>query len=117
MSCKSFTVLGCIAFSTVWSKPVLHFDFEGDNPGFSREGRIKDLSGPIAPEYPGFSKTNRALEFDGSSRLVVKDPGDGSPLDFANGDSITMEAWVSPGPVGEGDNVYLIGKGRTNNKV
>ena len=116
MSCKSFMTLGCIAFSTAWSKPVLYFEFEGGNTGFSRVGSIEDLSGPIAPEYPDFPKTNRALEFDGSSRLVVKDPGEGSPLDFENGDSITMEAWVSPGPVGDGDNVYIIGKGRTNNK-
>ena len=116
MSCKSFMTLGCIAFLTAWSKPGLYLGFEGDNAGFSRVGRIEGLSGPIAPEYPGFPKTNRALEFDGSSRLVVKDPGERSPLDFANGDFITMEAWGSPGPIGEGENVYLIGKGRTNNK-
>ncbi|MBT7855213.1 MAG: LamG domain-containing protein, partial [Opitutae bacterium] len=116
MSCKSFMVLGCIAFSTAWSKPVLDFDFEGDNLGFSSKGRIMDLPGPIAPEYPGFLKTNRALGLDGSSWLVIKDPGEISPLDFENGDSITIETWVLPGPIGEGDNVYLIGKGRTNNK-
>ena len=64
--------LGCIAFSTAWSKPVLYLDFEGDNAGFSRVGSIEGVSGPITPEYPDFPKTNRALEFDGSSRCQFR---------------------------------------------
>ena len=37
--------------------------------------------------FPDLAKKNRAAEFDGSSRLVIKDPGEGSPLDFDNGDA------------------------------
>ena len=46
---------------------------------------------------------------------MVKDPGKESPLDFDNGEAITLEAWVSSGTISEGDNVYVVGKGRTNN--
>jgi len=98
------------------AKPVLHLDFEGESTGFETVGKLSFGVGPRPPEFPDFAKKNRAGEFDGSSRLVRKDSGKNSPLDFDNGDAITLEAWVWPGRVGEGNNVYLIGKGRTNNK-
>ena len=98
------------------AKPVLHLDFEGESAGFETIGDLSFEAGPRPPEFPDFAKKNRAAEFDGSSRLVRKDPGKDSPLDFDNGDAITLEAWVWPGHVGDGDNIYLIGKGRTNNK-
>ena len=37
-------------------------------------------------------------------------------LRFAREGSITLEAWVSPTKIGDGQQVYLIGKGRTGNK-
>ena len=45
--------------------------------------------------------------------LRIKDPGAESILDFAQGDSITMEAWVNPQTMGKYS--YVIGKGRTGN--
>lgn len=36
-----------------------------------------------------------------------------SPFDFTNGDAITVEAWVQVGSLKGGENVYVIGKGRT----
>jgi hypothetical protein len=50
-----------------------------------------------------------------STQLVkVIDPGEASPLDFAAGDTLTIEAWVrldeSPG----GTFPYIVGKGRTH---
>ncbi len=75
-------------------------------------------TGPRRPAYPRFSQTNRAVRFDGrGARLVVPDPGAGSIFDFGNGDAITLEAWVKPADVRKGDNVYLIGKGRTDPKA
>ncbi|SVC48665.1 uncharacterized protein METZ01_LOCUS301519, partial [marine metagenome] len=109
-------VAGLLATAVAWAKPVLHLDFEGEPAGFEIVGDVTFKAGPRPPEFPDFGKENRATEFDGSSRLVIKDPGEGSPLDFDNGDAITLEAWVSTRTIGQGDNVYLIGKGRTNNK-
>ena len=109
-------VVGLLATAVAWAKPVLHLDFERDPTGFEVVGDVTFELGPRLPEYPHFAKDNRAGIFDGSGRLVIKDSGKGSPLDFDNGDAITLEAWVSSGMIGEGDNVYLIGKGRTNNK-
>ena len=58
-----------------------------------------------------------AAKLDGcGARIVVADPGDKSVLDFAAGDSITLEAWVSPARVGEGQQMYVVGKGRTGNR-
>ncbi|WP_254509816.1 DUF1553 domain-containing protein [Anatilimnocola floriformis] len=72
-------------------------------------------AGPRPPVFPLFASDNTAAKFDGKSYLKFADPGDNSPFDFANGDSITLEAWVSPGKLADGAQVYLIGKGRTGN--
>ena len=96
--------------------PVLHLDFDRQISSYQSKGKARVVTGPIPPEYPGFSEDNKAMEFTGSDRLVISDAGEGSPLDFGNGDSITLETWVWPFVIGDGDNVYLIGKGRTNNK-
>ncbi|MFP6900685.1 MAG: DUF1553 domain-containing protein [Opitutales bacterium] len=116
MSLTQTLALHVLSAVSVVPKPVLRLDFEGEPAGFEIVGEVSFGNGPRPPEFPDFAKKNRATEFDGSSRLVIQDPGKGSPLDFDNGDAITLEAWVWPGRVGEGNNVYLIGKGRTNNK-
>jgi len=75
-----------------------------------------DVSGPMGEEFPDFRADNRAIGLSkGANYLRVVDPGADSPLDFTNGDAITIEAWVKPvaNPgVGYG---YIIGKGRTLN--
>lgn len=75
---------------------------------------VADL-GPRSPKFPLFAAQNTAAKFDGKSYLRLTDPGDNSPFDFEQGDAITLEAWVNPGKVGDGQQVYLIGKGRTGN--
>lgn len=71
-------------------------------------------SGPQTGEFPLFEPDNAAAEFAGGGALIrIKDPGEASPLDFKNGDSITLEAWVSPQPTEAGRFLYIIGKGRT----
>jgi len=73
--------------------------------------------GPTANEYPRFDEGNRSLTITGAQSFVrVRDPGDASLLDFANGETITIEAWVNPSAVGNDQQVYIVGKGRTQNK-
>ena len=70
--------------------------------------------GPRPAEFPLFAENNTAAAFDGrGARVVLTDPGTASSLDFANGDAITIEAWVNPRELAAGQQVYLIGKGRT----
>jgi len=72
--------------------------------------------GPRPASYPGFTATNQAAKFDGkSASLRFTDPGDHSPLDFDNGDAITLEAWVNVTKLGSGQQMYVVGKGRTRN--
>ncbi len=80
-------------------------------------GTIKGaLPGPKPPHFPLFSGDNRAIAMiPGKNFLRVKDPGDNSYLDFDAGDSITMEAWINPASLSDGQHMYIVGKGRTNN--
>ena len=75
-----------------------------------------DPPGPAGEEFPDFDGENQAIDLPkGPNFLRVVDPGADSPLDFGNGDELTIEAWVKPvaNPgVGFG---YIIGKGRTLN--
>ena len=71
--------------------------------------------GTSAKNFEGFPDQNLALQLDGNGEYVrIADDGDDSPLDFDQGDPITMEAWVRLDRVGEGQNVYIVGKGRTH---
>ena len=73
-------------------------------------------AGPRPPKFPAFTEENTAADFTGYERdtyLRVKDPGTQSGFDFENGDTITMEAWVQCQRIGDGKNVYIVGKGRT----
>lgn len=70
--------------------------------------------GPRAPEYPAFGDSNHAILLGkpGAS-LRIPDTGADSIYDFKKGDSITLEAWVRCDQLGNGQNSYIIGKGRT----
>lgn len=67
-------------------------------------------TGPRAPQYPEHSDTNTARKFAGAKDAIVVKSSD--ELNFAVGDSITMEAWVKVDKIGSGHMPYLIGKGR-----
>lgn len=72
--------------------------------------------GPRPGAFPDFEAGHTAAAFNGKGEFVrIKDPGARSPLDFATGDSITLEAWVFPHRLPDGQQVYVIGKGRTQN--
>jgi hypothetical protein len=82
----------------------------------ARGGVQFNQAGPRPSEYPDFSPENRAVRIpNGPNYLVVEDPGEGSPLKFTKGDSITLEAWIRIDENLQGSFPYIIGKGRTYN--
>lgn len=64
-----------------------------------------------SPTYPDFPPANSALELTPPSWIRIPDSAESETFDFDNGDEVTFEAWVRLRSIGE--NVYLIGKGRT----
>lgn len=93
---------------------IWHFDTEETTKLQSIGGVHRDIAGPRPPMFPDFPPANTAVKFDGKgSRFVLKDPGNNSKFDFTNGDSITLESWVNMPQSSAGENVYILGKGRT----
>ena len=93
------------------------FDEGNIEPGETVGKVTLNVAGPRQERFPKFDEKNLAAQFAGDGgRIVVQDPGAGSPLDFAAGDAITLEAWVNPTKLGGGQTVYVIGKGRTGNE-
>ena len=95
---------------------AMRWDFgaEETTPLRSHGGVHRDVPGPRPPDYPDFEPNNTAVKLDGSgAHLSFEDPGARSPFDFTNGDSVTLEAWVQVDELRAGENVYVIGKGRT----
>ena len=74
-----------------------------------------DAAGPRPAKFPRFKADNRAAKFSGGSSIRFADPGENSLFDMGLGDSITLEAWVAPAKIGNGQNMYVVGKGRTKN--
>ncbi|QDU48026.1 DUF1553 domain-containing protein [Gimesia panareensis] len=115
-------------------QPTLYWDFEASSPeGYTSVAADKQqgkpfqavvkgkapqtAAGPRPSEFPLFDKNNKSAQFKaGDGFLRVVDPGENSPLDFAAGDGMTLEAWVNPHTIKAGRFFYIIGKGRTNRK-
>ncbi len=93
------------------SQPVAEWTFDDGLPA-DVHGAVKQGPGPRAPYYPDFGEDNIALALRAPAWLRIVDEPEGSRFDFDNGDSITLEAWVKPTAAGE--NMYIIGKGRTS---
>src|SRR5262245_1612454 len=81
--------------------PVARWRFEDDKavaelngspwPPQSITGTVKlSQPGPRRQKFPLFDNKNHAALFDKPVSLRYDDPGTGSPLDFAAGDSITL---------------------------
>lgn len=85
--------------------------------GGTKHGKVTlGGEGPRPPYFPGHAEQNHAVQFHGDGgSLRYADPGDNSPLDFTNGDAMTLEAWVNVTKLGDGQQMYVIGKGRTKN--
>ncbi|NBV87292.1 MAG: hypothetical protein EBS01_13760, partial [Verrucomicrobia bacterium] len=79
-------------------------------------GVHRDVPGPRPPEFPDFDANNTAVLLDGNgAHFTFPDLGPGSPLDFTNGDALTLEAWVNLSELSPGAAVAVVGKGRTGN--
>jgi cytochrome c553 len=103
--------------SIVRAEPVAHWDFGSEETSrlVAHGGVHRDVPGPRPPEFPDFDPNNTAVKFDGSgAHYSFADSGKNSPLDFDNGDAITLEAWVDMADIKEGENLYIVGKGRTD---
>ncbi|MBI5768068.1 MAG: DUF1553 domain-containing protein [Verrucomicrobia bacterium] len=96
--------------------PVVRFDFGEENTSRAiTVGDVqRDVPGPRPPAFPDFESYNTALRLNGhGGHLALADPGEASGFDFTNGDAITLEAWVNVDGHKPGENLYVIGKGRT----
>ncbi|MCA9222896.1 MAG: hypothetical protein KDA71_21400, partial [Planctomycetales bacterium] len=103
-----------LALAAADNAPVARWDFGTEETvPLSARGSVKrDQAGPRPPEFPDFAADNTAVGVDGGY-FVVPDTGRDSEFDFSNGDTITIEAWVNPSTIREGEPRYIIGKGRT----
>lgn len=111
-SLMALLLSGALASAAV----VARWDFGAEEPTrLTPHGGVhRDVPGPRPPEFPDFDVNNTAVQLDGNgARFTFDDPGSGSGFDFANGDTITLEAWVKLDDLRPGENVYVIGKGRT----
>jgi len=97
--------------------PVAQWHFDGaDALGTWQGSGHREDAGPRPPVYPGFAAGNRAAELSGKdAALVVPDTGTEN-LRFGLGDSITIESWVRVRSIRDGQQVYLVGKGRNRTK-
>ncbi|MEX2175725.1 MAG: DUF1553 domain-containing protein [Pirellulaceae bacterium] len=117
-------------------KPVAYWRFEDDRGVAEKEGSAwlpQQIAGPAKFGQPGprpsmfplFGSENRALRLDqpaslryddvSSDEVSGEEAGKPGPFDFAAGDTIALEAWVNPAKLAGGQQVYVVGKGRTGN--
>ncbi|MCA9174939.1 MAG: hypothetical protein KDB14_10705, partial [Planctomycetales bacterium] len=97
---------------------VARWDFEAEEATpLTSQGNIqRDQAGPRPPEFPDAASGNMAVRLNGDgAHLAIDDDGPASRFDFANGDAITLEAWVRLEKPRDGSPMYVIGKGRTGN--
>ena len=80
------------------TSPVARWEFgtEEATPLRAYGNVQRDQAGPRPPEFPDMAANNTAVRVDASAYLSVPDQGSNSDFDFANGDAITIEAWVNP---------------------
>lgn len=111
---RNSALISAAAPSVVAPSASWEFDSEEATPLLAHGGVHRDVPGPRPPEFPDFEPTNTAVKFDGSgAHFSFADAGTKSPFDFASGDAITIEAWVRVDDLRNGENLYIIGKGRT----
>ncbi|QDV26426.1 DUF1553 domain-containing protein [Aureliella helgolandensis] len=106
-----------VSFTTsLASEPAVRWDFGSEETmPLTVHGNVaRDQAGPRPPEFPDMSPENTAVRVDAGAYLSIPDPGADSKFDFENGDPLTLEAWVNPTDIRDGEPRYIIGKGRTN---
>lgn len=110
----SFILLLSVQYAE--AKQIARWDFGTEEvTRLTPHGNVqRDQAGPRPPEFPDLASNNTAVRVAANTYLSVTDPGPKSHFDFTNGDAITLEGWVNPSTVREGQLLYIIGKGRTN---
>lgn len=86
-------------------------DASATSKGYVRADQV----GPRPPKFLNFEADSQAAIFESPAVIKIADPGAKSLLDFGLGDSITLEAWVLVKKLGDGQQMYVVGKGRTKN--
>jgi hypothetical protein len=94
------------------NQPVHHWQFPARE--LVTAGAVDKIPGPDSRLYPIFPDETRAMRFSPGSYLRHPATSEDPAYCFANGDAITIEAWVQCDQIGSGDNQYIIGKGRTH---
>ncbi|MCA8996937.1 MAG: DUF1553 domain-containing protein [Planctomycetaceae bacterium] len=115
---RTVLLIGALAVTVVLSHQTTlaaQWEFDTDTvPALSGTGNVRhDQAGPRPPEFPDMPADNMAVRLDANAYLSVPDTGVGSEFDFTNDDEMTIEAWVNPTSLREGQVSYVIGKGRT----
>lgn len=95
--------------------PTVQWEFGTEEAtSLTANGNVqRDQAGPRPPEFPDMAENNTAVRLDAAAYLSVPDTGSNNDFDFTNGDAVTLEAWVNPSVLREGQVGYVIGKGRT----
>ena len=109
-------LIGAIAFAVGDIRsPAVQWEFGTEEAtSLTAKGNVqRDQAGPRPPEFPEMAENNTAVRLDAAAYLSVPDTGSNSDFDFTNGDAITIEAWVNPSVLREGQVSYVVGKGRT----
>ena len=113
---KTVLLLGAIVIAPRDNdSPAEQWDFDAEETtSLTAKGNVqRDQPGPRPPEFPAMTANNMAVKVASSDYLSVADTGADSDFDFTNGDAITIEAWVNPSALREGQVSYVVGKGRT----
>lgn len=108
--------LACLNARAYAAGPVAMWEFgaEEETPLLAHGKVHRDVPGPRPPEFPDLDASNTAVKLEGGgSYFSFPDSGAKSPFDFTNGDAITVEAWIKVDDLRDGENLYIIGKGRT----
>ncbi|UUO07171.1 DUF1553 domain-containing protein [Blastopirellula sp. J2-11] len=118
----AISIIWTTSLGVVQAESVARWEFEAPElpttltqKGLEVHGDVKfQQTGPQAPEFPDFTSENRAIYLDGKgASMLALGAGKSSDLQFTNGDTVTLEAWVNPQSIRSGQQVYIIGKGRS----
>ena len=116
-------LLTCVFFSQIRAQEtVLHLAHDSKNRNFAADNSLIVASdgAPVVKRFLGSDPKSTqtpdslAFFFDGASYFRL--PGNDPKLKFPHGSAITMHAWVAPLSLENGQQVYIVGKGRTGNK-
>ncbi len=99
--------------------PVLDLSFEDSFRAEQLVGAAElAASGPTSESFVGLPAQNRALELkQAGAHLRISDDRPDQSLDFTNGDTITIEAWVKLDRIAQGLMFISLAKGGLMNRL